>query len=49
VISKITDLRWASVTASDYSEPDPGTEGVTWRDRDVIAVLRSAIRAVSII
>lgn len=47
MISKITDLKWASTTASDYNEPEP--EGVVRRDRDVIAVLRSAIRAVSTI
>jgi len=48
VISKITDLKWASMTASDYSEPELATGDAVRRDRDVIAVLRSAIHAVSI-
>lgn len=37
------------MTAGDYSEPELGTTNIVRQDRDVIAVLRSAIRVVSIV
>jgi hypothetical protein len=48
VIGKITNISLATITSEDY-DPDPeagGTEDTEPQPRDVIAVLRNAIRAV---